>query len=305
MAAKAAERSTPNARYHVIAAIMGDIFAHKLEEQGRLDDPLIAEVVTVTPEMAGDWMARNIVNRPLRIPQVNKYVGMIERGEWVLNGETVKFDVKGNLVDGQHRLTAILELGASLPMLVVFGCGEKVFATLDQGKRRTVADMLALRNEAATSDLSSCLSWLWKYETDNLRNGRQSGWPTATQALDVLERNPHIRESIRFVMTGKLRHLAGRQALAVAHYILNKIDEGDTESFFEQLASGTNLAEDEPIYRLRERLMADRVAKNKMPQHERIAIIFKAWNAWRVGRPVRNLSWRGRGEGSEAFPIPS
>ena len=52
---------------------------------------------------------------------VNEYIAQMRKGLWVLNGETVCFDANGALMDGHHRLLAIIESGITIEVLVVRG----------------------------------------------------------------------------------------------------------------------------------------------------------------------------------------
>ena len=67
------------------------------------------KVETITPKLAEKWMEANKNNRPLRRSLVGRYAGAIRRGQWELNGESIKFDEDGVLFDGQHRLAAVVE----------------------------------------------------------------------------------------------------------------------------------------------------------------------------------------------------
>lgn len=97
----------------------------------------------VTPAKAKQWLKTNRHNRPLSRGYLRSLVNAIRAGEWEDNGETIKFNGAGRLVDGQHRLTAVVQTNRPLPMTVVEGLNETAFDTIDQGKRRQVADALA------------------------------------------------------------------------------------------------------------------------------------------------------------------
>jgi len=268
-------------------------------------DKPFAIVINISPEIAGDWMARNNMNRPLAEVTVKKYASLILNNRWQLNGDTIKFSKKGNLIDGQHRLTGIIVSQSTVPCLVVFNIDEDAFITLDRPKKRSIANVLALKGEKNVGSYAAVLSWYWKYSTGRSRLSGPEGWPEPDDILKVLAEHPGLRDSLNAVTASRFRVLSGTTALAVTHYVLGDIDEPARDEFFNLLAVPAELDEFHPIWKLRERLVQDRISKNKLSQHERIAIIFKAWNAWRAGRDVRVLGWRSSGAGSEAFPEPS
>lgn len=78
-----------------------------------MTDPVFT-IETVTPMKAARWLKRNIANRRVSPKVVRNYAGDMSRGEWLLNGEAIKFDRDGNLLDGQHRLGAIVHNGKSV-----------------------------------------------------------------------------------------------------------------------------------------------------------------------------------------------
>mgnify|MGYP000517583782 CR=1 FL=1 len=71
---------------------------------------LTAAVELITPQMACEMLKKQRNVRVLKRKEVERYVRALKRG-WKLNGETIKFDKDGYLIDGQHRLTACAESG--------------------------------------------------------------------------------------------------------------------------------------------------------------------------------------------------
>ena len=66
-----------------------------------------AKIVDITPEMAREYLEKNSHNRRLSERSVRNLATAIKNGEWQVNGEAIKVDKEGNLLDGQHRLSAI------------------------------------------------------------------------------------------------------------------------------------------------------------------------------------------------------
>jgi hypothetical protein len=98
----------------------------------------------ITPEIASAMLCHNRENRDVRDSVVAKYMRIITRGEWRVTHQGIAFDDTGKLVDGQHRLMAIARTGATVEMMVTRGVAPETFAVLDQGVRRTAADILRL-----------------------------------------------------------------------------------------------------------------------------------------------------------------
>ena len=98
-------------------------------------------VQTVTPEMASQWLACNKINRPLRSSWVADLAGMILRGEWQTTHQGIALDADDGLLDGQHRLSAIVAAGEPVEMLVTTGLPAASFGVLDRGRSRTLNDI--------------------------------------------------------------------------------------------------------------------------------------------------------------------
>ncbi len=106
-------------------------------------------IVKVTPAMALEWLAMNKGNRRLRRLHIRQLADAMLRGEWVLTPDGIAFDVNGTLINGQHRLHAIVLSGMTIEMNVTTGVPEKAFKVIDQGVKRTTGDLLRLDSRVA------------------------------------------------------------------------------------------------------------------------------------------------------------
>ena len=66
-------------------------------------------------------------------------------GRWEINGESISFDEQGRLRNGQHRLSAQVEAGVTLELVIVTDVPYTT-NTWDRGKNRTDSDVARLRN---------------------------------------------------------------------------------------------------------------------------------------------------------------
>ena len=68
--------------------------------------------VTVTPEMAREWLLANTdVPFNSQPGKVDQYARDMASGHWPLMGEGIRFDEADQLVDGRHRLRACVQSG--------------------------------------------------------------------------------------------------------------------------------------------------------------------------------------------------
>ena len=73
----------------------------------------------MTPELAQYYLNRNFHNRPLNEEKVLELLSVIENGKWVCGrGRKIEISSKGTILNGQHRLTAIVRSGKSVEIVV-------------------------------------------------------------------------------------------------------------------------------------------------------------------------------------------
>lgn len=101
-------------------------------------------IVNVTPELASTWIAKNNFNRPLKPHLVCDYVRDIESGNWHRTHQGIAFDNDGVVLDGQHRLYAIIRTGRTVPMLVFLGENADFHKMIDRGVTRSMLDIVRL-----------------------------------------------------------------------------------------------------------------------------------------------------------------
>jgi hypothetical protein len=119
---------------------------------------LTIEVQTITPDTAKELLLKNIDNnRKLKPKLVQKYVSDILSGNWNTISDSLKIDKNDNLIDGQHRLHAIIEANKPVELSISRGYDTKAAQFLDIGAKRTVSDIARLQGIQLTPKISSML----------------------------------------------------------------------------------------------------------------------------------------------------
>lgn len=106
-------------------------------------------IMTVTPEKAKAFLQFNTDNRTKRGWWVSGLANMIKRGEWITTHQGVAFSKSGKLIDGQHRLEAIVEANIPVEMLVVVDVPDDAYKVLDNGVKRTLSDLTGVNVRTA------------------------------------------------------------------------------------------------------------------------------------------------------------
>ncbi len=266
-------------------------------------------IVNITPEQAAKMLERNVRNRKITKQRVAIYTDEILKGNWMLNGESIRFNNKNQLIDGQHRLTAIIKANVAVEMIVITGLNPEVFKNIDTGRNRNAGDVLSIVITDKTQDhavkagalirkilLSEKSTSLRMYHA-NTPNVSHSLTMTTTNDAVVEYYRKHKSEIDEVVDFGlkyqkQTKKIMNLSSLMFVLWYLRRINVEVAETFYHHLATGENLSPTNPIYHLREKLMSLTVSEKRPPTWHFPAYIYKAWNAYRKRQEMYRLSIR-------------
>jgi hypothetical protein len=104
----------------------------------------------VTPEIAQTYLDLNTHNRPLNKGYVRELAQELEQGRWLATHQGIAYGTNGVLLDGQHRLAAIVQAGIPADLLVSRDVDPEAFHAIDQHRRRTAGQILTM--DGVTTD---------------------------------------------------------------------------------------------------------------------------------------------------------
>lgn len=115
---------------------------------------MVSEIMKVTPDLATKWLEGNVHNREVRDSVVKRYADDMKAGRWGLTHQGIAFDSgpddpKKRLLDGQHRLFAILDAKVPVYLMVSYFVPEESQQFLDGGIPRSAVDVMRLANPDA------------------------------------------------------------------------------------------------------------------------------------------------------------
>jgi hypothetical protein len=270
-------------------------------------------------------LGTNTHNRKLRATRVNKYAIDMLNGDWLTTGDAIKFSKTDTLLDGQHRLAAIVQActeGAlvrageklppnpklSLPMVIVRGLDEKSQEAMDNNAVRSLADVLELnRQEKNAGTLATALRITYAWTVGSRKTIAKREQTTNQTLLSWFDEDPDtFRTLVASVHTEyqKGDHLLPPSVLALAHYLFDDIAPEDAEFFFQRIQDGQGLLKGDPIYELRDALKRVRNERGHRAMAYVLALTVKAWNAYRIGEKINILTFKMGGKHPETFPEP-
>jgi len=265
----------------------------------------VMEREMISPKLAAEYLETQEQNRPQAFKRVDAISSAILRGEWLENGETVKFNGNGRLIDGQHRLAAIVKAGRSVPVWVIRGLPSGAQETVDIGSTRTVGNMLAIRGIQSANEIAGAARIIWTYRRagELYPAGAILRAPTPQEIIALIDAEPTLPEWVRWggTISRKDRSLRlSRTVIAAVGFIFSSVStEQEAKAFFDQLLTPVNQTDATAV--LRKRLQQQGFHTQIHPR-VRLALVVKAWNAWVSGERPARLTWRAGGATKEEFP---
>jgi hypothetical protein len=247
----------------------------------------------ITPAIAEELLKLNHSNRPLKQKSINHYAKEMKSGNWRSTGEGIKVSKNNRLLDGQHRLHAVVKSGVTVEMLVISDLEDDIFNVLDTGVVRTAGDVLAINGVKHPTLSSAIAKFIIQYEKGkygSLQSGAKDNKPTNKEIEFFVSENPLVSEIAEVVMKEYHRfRLLPPSMVGGMYFVFNKINVTDTEFFFEKLIHGIDLSLTCPIKKFRDRLIMDSANKSKLPLAEKVKLMVATWNHYRKGSEIKNL----------------
>lgn len=245
------------------------------------------QVVTITPEWAQEILRQNVHNRHVRRSLVDKYAYAIKTNQFPLTHQGIAIGSNGVLLDGQHRLLAVLKTGIPLQTLLCTNCDPATFTVLDSGATRKSADVLRIENvpSANTAAAAIRLYILYHDRIDKIWNGRVRV-PTNDEIFDYYKsREDEINYAVQKCTSVRKTFRQLTNASSIATFVLLALDKKHSEThielFLQKLGNGTNLEETCPILRFRTAVFNGLLQSRggNVPQLT-LASIIKTFNFW-------------------------
>ena len=253
---------------------------------------IVAEVVTITPADATNWLRCNLRNRPVRKRHVEFLAGEIKNGNWQVNGQAIVIAEDEQVLDGQHRLLAVIEAGIAIKTMVVYGISAAAFSTIDTGAVRTSSDALCLHfheyPQHVVKAVAAAVPWVKQLEKGSMHKNpkKLSNTEIIAYAKDNISLFERAATLLHYPKDN--RPLSSGVGTGLYEYFSRK-DEETAGDFFRDLYTGENLSRTTVEYILRAAFTKDmQRITSKLPTYIKVRMTVKAWN------------WRRRGRGDEA-----
>lgn len=271
----------------------------------------------ITPQEASDILAtKNTKNRRANKNHVKALALNMSNGSWRYNADPIRFDSNGMLIDGQHRLLALIQAQKNLLCKIVSGLDPECIKAIDvEMKSRNLSDLLYMdnvkdaNNAAAVVNryfaLSSGLAALSSTKNNgaNSTSSLMSTKSTVEQKYDFYYNNQKLfTEAVacarKLYSRYRILQISDIGGLFAFLYLDKHHSYDEVDGFFEQLYTSSKL---NCINMLRTRLINDLTSIKKMASSYRQNLIAKAWNYYIKGKDVKVFSYNPTTEGNIEF----
>lgn len=231
----------------------------------------------INPVLAEEYLLHNAKNRAVSPKTVAAYARDMESGKWHQTGEPIKFDAKGNLLDGQHRLAAVIRSGARVKLSVIRNVLPDARKVMDTGRRRSVADNLFMDFGVKNStQVASAARIIIRWRDGLLRQSNTLRITDSEIYEFVVENDPPLQTAASYAQKLRRSLPFSLAAVTAAHVETSRVNEDAAKVFWDKVLTGAELRVGDPALSLRNTVVR-LGAKHEDRTMMNLELIARAW----------------------------
>lgn len=252
-------------------------------------------IENITPTKAAIYLQHNIINRPLHPSWVDSLAYDMTADRWRLTHQGIALDKNGILVDGQHRLLAIIKSGITIRSIVFLDVPAALFDIIDHTLPRSSSDCLVIKKMpySIAKIISAAVPFCITYDNGNkptralVRMGNRN-----IVVRSYSDKNPLLQISAEIAKKYKTHDAVIASAITCfTHFQINKINN-DADDFIDALMTGIGVAGNTVLYVLRKQLIASRMGTLILREEvkvQRIIATYKAFHSNKIYKDPRQI----------------
>ena len=247
----------------------------------------------ITPGLAAEMLTYNTKNRPISRVKVDHWAREMTSGKWEGALTTIIFSDAGNLLDGQHRLEAIIKAEVTVDnALVRFGLPANSFDKIDVGLKRTNADIFAINGCPHAHVAAAASKWIHMYRSE-ARLSPQTMSPTLIEKsvlYDFYTTLDNFALSVPYAHLFMHNRVPTPSIATAAHYLFAEYSRAQADIYMTRIATGADCPAGTPALKVRNRLIQERLAAKDV-----LSCLIVGWNAHRTNKSrvtIPNLGTR-------------
>ncbi len=249
----------------------------------------------ITPDEAKELLKLSVGNRNISNSKVSQYANDIKTGRWIEDTiEFIKISKEGFLLDGHHRMNAIISAKTAVYMNVVRGVDANIMSVIDTGKSRNPSDALKIYGVANSTNIAATISIIIKHEL-----GYSVGAKVSEAALisnvDIInryEQNPEYWQYLHSKAISiylKMNKVLTTSTISKYYHLFSQNHSSKADLFFAELIGGVET--NPTITLLRSTLIRNKISQKKLSVVVLNAYIVKTWNAYITNKELKVLKF--------------
>lgn len=253
--------------------------------------------VIITPEYAEELLKMNVNNRVVRSKKVAELAEVMKRGEWELTNDAIVVSEGNILLNGQHRLMAVVMSRVPCPFILFTGANDSAFDVMDTPVVRRISDAIARKGGKNGVKKESAIIRYINIHTD-LLNGwetlkRFAGSPSASrrEIMNFYEKNEKLIDKwvkkVESIVGKGVRLAPEAQLTALAIFLERDLDhdEGKIVGYLKALLLD-GMTQHKTVLAIRKKLMLHQMKKERIDRHDILRYLIRGWNDFLLDREV-------------------
>lgn len=256
--------------------------------------PNEVKIERVTPAQAKEILATNTVNRNIRENRVIQYQRDMENGRWTFCPQPIVINKDGELIDGQHRLTAQIGANKTISWVVIRKVDNEVQKTIDTNAPRSLADMLHMEGHTYSHTTGAVARLALQLQTGRISGSNKNAGASNLEVFQFIEQHPEVVHSAKVAHTTSITSgmvQCPPSPLGAAHWWISQhagIEAAD--DFIQRIGSLVGEEAGSPVLALAKRLNELARQRTRIERRWILFAILKAWNYDVRGMKVNKIS---------------
>ncbi len=264
---------------------------------------------TITPNKAKSLLKENNMNRPVSDRRVNHYAELMKSGKWHLTHQGIALSSDGTIIDGQHRLHAVIKSNMPIDFNITYNSDKETFKYVDVGYTRTTANIFAIEGIKNYTKHSAGVSkyFTFKQSPNNKMYTRTSRVDNAETHDDYVKFYWENEELLKKIFKASDKYYNKYRIMTFstiyAYFAFLIIENGHSfekvEMFFDNVYMIKHNSISNCPSELFQKLINDVTGAMELKTSHKSALINKAWNYFLKGKSVKTFRYI---ESNENFP---
>lgn len=246
------------------------------------------KVVVIDPAYAHTLLANNDRNRPMDHSLVRTYARLMTVGKWTFVGDPIRVSTTGRLLDGQNRLSAIVQSDTTQQFVLITNLPDDSQDVMDVGKKRSPSDVFSMNDVPNAPAAAAVTNLVMRYDLGNVLDTKYRITVAELLAYYQDPANTTLIDNGTAMGQSVKRMLPLSPAVVgTIHVAASRIsDPYAVNVFFEGLIHGHNLTRESPIAALRNWVIRRHREDLRVARTEYFYLLIKVWNAWVQGEEM-------------------